>query len=141
MDTLFNIAWALVAVLGLTAAVSLRRQLAPWKKAELYRDVVLLCLVVFLLFPIISISDDIGYFSYYFSGGQTPNGIFWVSAVRRNKQLPLLVPHQVVSFLIAASLTGVCQYVFFGQTTLRDPLPCSSRAVASANLRAPPFLA
>ena len=138
VETLFNISWAFVGLIGIAAGLLFRRSVAPWGKRELVRDVLLLSAIVFLLLPFVSISDDIGYFSYYFSQGQAPDCFFWVSGSRREKQLPSAVVLQAFAFLLAATVAALCQRTVLGTIALTRPARFVGRSTTATYLRAPP---
>ncbi len=140
MESLFNIAWALLGVVGLTVGLVYRLHIAPVDRKELVRDVILLCGIIFLLLPVISLSDDIGYFNYYFSRGQAPDSVMWVNGLRRNKQLPGLIILQSFAFLLAAALGMFCRRTVSGTIESTEPVRIASRNTTPANLRAPPLL-
>ncbi len=138
MESFFNVAWAVLGVVGIAAGMVFRRHLMPWKKRELVRDVVLLGVIAFILLPVVSMSDDIGYFSYYFSGGQTQDGLFWVSGSRREKQLSWVPVLQVVGVLLAAALGAFYQSTLLGIVPVAESPRGVDRSTATAYLRAPP---
>lgn len=138
MESLLNVAWALLGAIGVTAGLVFRWRLAAWAEREMARDLMLLGLIGVLLFPVISISDDIGYFSYYFSRGQTPDGIFWVKVSRRERQLHLLVPVLTYAALPTATAVSLCQRVLLETIGLVEPAGICSRRLTGSFLRAPP---
>lgn len=138
MESAFDIAWALCGVMGIAASLFFRWRVESWAKMRLARDLAALSIIVFLLFPIISIADDIGYFNYYFSGSQDSDGIFWLKASRREKQLPSSVRLQ--GFAVSLAATGaLCPRTILGTVTPTGPVPLASRRVTTVSLRAPPF--
>ncbi len=139
METLFNIGWAVLGTIGVAAGLWLRRRFAQGPRRELARDVVLLCAIVFLLFPIISFSDDIGYFNYYFSRGQAPDALFWVSGARREEHLPSPVVLHVFALLLAAIVTAHRRRTILGAMVLPAPAPLIEQPAAPLCLRAPPL--
>ncbi len=138
MESLFNIGWALTGAIGITAGVVFRWRIATWAKREMARDVVLLGLIVVLLLPVISISDDIGYFSYYFSGTRSPDGIFWAKGSRREKQLHLLPI--LLTFAVLPTVAASVFYPRMGLETiaLAGAAGTFSRRLTASYLRAPP---
>ncbi len=138
METLFNFAWALLGTLILGAGWWLRRRFAPDARAGVVRDLILLSLIVFLLFPIVSFSDDVGYFSYYFSHRQAPESLFFVSGSRREEQLPSLVFLQVFAVLLAALVSAFRQRTVFGLVPVAESARAITRKAAPVCLRAPP---
>lgn len=139
MENLFNILWAVLGVSGLIAGLWLRRRIGLGEKRELARDLLLLGVIVFLLLPVISMSDDIGYFHYYFSRGHAPDCAFWVSGARREKQLPSLVVLQVIALLLAAIVSAFRRGTVLGAIALAEPARVLDRSAAATYLRAPPF--
>lgn len=137
MERAFDIAWALCGVIGIAASLLLRWRLVPLTKSGVARDLAVLSIIVFLVFPIISIADDIGYFNYYFSPGEAPDGIIWLKASRRDKQCPLSVGLQAFALSLPATST-LCRRAILGTVTPAAPVPLASRRVAAASLRAPP---
>lgn len=138
MESLFNITWAILAVSGIAAGLLWQQHLAGDGKRELARNLVLLALVALLLLPVISLSDDIGYFSYYFSRGQAPDGTFWVSGLRREKDLPALSLLQACAFLLAALVGCLSLKNRYEAIPSAAPLRLRSRRTAPIGLRAPP---
>lgn len=138
MEALFNIAWAVLGVLGLALGLWLRRRLAAGGKPALARDLILLSVIVFLLFPIISFSDDIGYFSYFFSRRRAPDSLFFVSSARRERQVPPLVILQVFAVLLAALGIASRQQTVLGTIALAQPAHAIRRKPVLSSLRAPP---
>ena len=135
VEALSNVAWAVLAVTGLAGGMFLRR--CPWKNAPLLRHLVLLAVMAFLLFPVVSISNHIGYFNYCFSPGQGPDSIFWVSGARREKQFPTLAL-QALIFLIAATFATLYQRTAFERAGQARLARAVSRSTAATCLRAPP---
>ncbi len=138
MENLFNILWAVLGVTGIVAGLLFRRRAALGGKRELARDLLLFGMIVFLLLPIVSMSDDIGYFTYYFSRGQAPDCAFWVSGSRREKELPSTVVLQTVVFLLTVSIGALCQRRVLGTIALTGPVRVAGTGATTAYLRAPP---
>jgi len=138
VEGFFNISWAVLGTIGIAAGLLIRRRVAPWGKRDLVRDVLLLSVIAFLLLPVVSMSDDIAYFSYYFSRSQTPDCLFWVSGSRREKQLPSLVVLQAFAFLLAATVVVLCQRTVLGTIALPGPTGFTGRSTTATHLRAPP---
>ncbi len=137
LEHAFDIAWVLVGLTAIATGLLLRWVLAPGTKKGLARDLVVLSLAIFLLFPFFSITDDIAYFDYYFSRGQAPDGILWVKGSRREKQSVLLTHLPAVTFLLAA--TGALSRTTVSETiALNIPVRIVTRRASATCLRAPP---
>jgi hypothetical protein len=141
VESFFNFAWAVIGAIFLAAGFLFRWRVATWARRAMARDLMLLGLIAALLFPIISISDDIGYFSYYFSGGQSPEGIFWVKGSRREKQSHLPVIPLTFAFLLNATAAVVCQRTTLETIAPAGPAGIFSRRLTASYLRAPPVQA
>ncbi len=138
METLFNIAWAVLGLVGIATGLWCRCRVAPSTKREFTHHIVSLAVIVFLLLPIVSFSDDIGYFNYYFSHDRSPDSLFWVSGPRREKQLSWVPVLQVFGFLLLTTLGALYQRTFLGIVPVADWACTVDRSTATAYLRAPP---
>ncbi len=139
MESFLNLTWAVVGASFLAVGFVCRWRLTAWAKRQMARDLMLLGLIGVLLFPVISISDDIGYFSYYFSGGQAPDGIFWVKGSRREKQLHLLPIALAYATLPTATAVTCCQRVVLEIIGWGEPAGILNAGLAISRLRAPPL--
>ena len=137
MESLFNIAWAVLGLIGVTAGLLIQQRVTPGKK-HMVRTVLLLSVIVFLLLPIISMSDDVAYFSHYFSRHSAPDSTFWVTGSRREKQFPGFIVLQAFVFLIAAAVVVRCQRAVLGATTPSASKCFAGRSTTATHLRAPP---
>lgn len=140
MENLFNILWAVLGLGGIVVALLFRRYAGLGGRRELGRDVLLFAAIVFLLLPVFSMSDDIGYFNYFFSGGQAPNAVFFVSGTRREKQIALIVVLHILALLVAAIVSALRQRLVLGMVTLAEPARVIERRAPATYLRAPPSL-
>lgn len=138
LESLFNIAWTLLAVSGIAAGLVFRDRFVSRGLGGLARDMALLAIIAFLLFPAISISDDIHYFDYYFSGG-TPDGVLWLQVSRREKQFFALLFLQAVALLVVAIACARHRSIVLGMVALTSLAAVATRAATTAHLRAPPF--
>lgn len=140
MESFFNIAWTVLAVLGVAIAVYFRRRTMPGKKAHLARDLTLFAVLAFLVFPLISISDDIGYFNFYFARTHTPDGALWRSTSRREKHLYAGVVLRVVAvhlLSLSRERVALC-WSGLERLTSSQAQHIVSRSVTPAQLRGPP---
>ncbi len=140
MLDVFDIAWVLSGIIGLAAGFVCRRRVGPWSGTEIRRDLVLLTLIGFLLIPVISIRDDVGYFNYYFAREQGQDGTFWVSGARREKHLLSFLLLQGMTFLVVAIEHTSSRRKLVGIISADPPPLFVSRVVGSTHLRAPPFV-
>ncbi len=138
METLFNISWAALGLIVFTVGLAIQRRVNPAGKKDLVRTLLLLSAVVFLLLPIISISDDIAYFEHYFSRHSAPDSIFWMTGARREKQFPGSVVLQAFIFLVAAAVVVRCQRAVLGTITPSTSKYFAGRSTTATHLRAPP---
>lgn len=138
LENLFNIAWAVLAVAGIAAALLWRWRSRSWSKTELARELVLFALVAFLLFPIFSMSDDIAYFNYYFARSQAPDNALWMSGARRESPFQGLIILQAFAAILAAVVSAFCLRVARASLVLGQPQKAVSRSAAPSYLRAPP---
>lgn len=138
MESFFNISWTILGVIVVAAGLLIRRSIAPWGKKETIRDVLLLAAIVILLFPIVSISDDIGYFNHYFSTHRTLDSFFWVNGSRREKQFPGVIVQQALALLLATAVVVRCQRAVLGMIAPADSIRFNGRKTTATHMRAPP---